>query len=328
MSDRPLLEVHNLTISYPAEAGRVRAVRDLSLRVCRGRTLALVGESGSGKSTTALALLGLLDAGARSEAGRILYDGREVTRLTERAWRRLRGREIGILFQDPRAALNPVLTVGAQLVEAIRAHQALSRQQARRQAVHALAAAGIAEAEFQMHRYPFELSTGMCQRVGIALAVCNRPRLLIADEPASALDPVVQARITELLGRLKKEYGLALLLISHDLQLVAGLADEIAVVYGGRIVERGRAAQILAAPAHPYTRGLLASRPDLNHHCELRPLPVIPGTPPPAGSETAGCSFAPRCGLAEPRCTQSIPPDAALEDGRSAACFRASPAPP
>lgn len=328
MSNCPLLEVQNLTISYPAPAGRVRAVRDLSLRIARGRTLALVGESGSGKTTTALALLGLLDAGTRVESGRILYDGRDVTRLTERAWRTLRGREVGILFQDPRAALNPVLTVGAQLVEAIRAHQPLPRRQARRQAARALADAGVPDPEFQMARYPFELSTGLCQRVAIALAVCNRPRLLIADEPASALDPIVQAQITELLGRLKKEHGLTLLLISHDLQLVAGLADEIAVVYCGRIVECGRAEQILGTPAHPYTRGLLASRPDLSHHCELRPLPVIPGTAPPAGSETEGCSFAPRCGLAERRCTQSIPPAAALENDRSAACFRASPGPP
>jgi peptide/nickel transport system ATP-binding protein len=284
-----------------------------------------VGESGSGKTTVALSLVGLLDAAGHVERGEILYEGHEVTGLREREWRRLRGARIGILFQDARGALNPVLNVGTHLIETIRAHQPVSRRRAREQALRSLEEAGVPEPGFYLRRYPFELSTGLCQRVSIALGICNQPQLLVADEPTSALDPGIQAQIMALLRELKERQGLTLLLISHDLPLVAGLADQIAVMYCGRIVESGAAGEIIANPAHPYTRELIACHPDLRHHHEHRPLPVIAGTPPIPEMELPGCAFAPRCAVAGAECTQSTPAPVSLSNGHQAACFRVAP---
>jgi oligopeptide/dipeptide ABC transporter ATP-binding protein len=284
-----------------------------------------VGESGSGKTTIALSLLGLLGTAGYVESGAILYDGKEVTRLREREWRRLRGARIGILFQDARGALNPVLSVGTHLIEAIRAHQPVSRRRAREQAVRALEEAGVPEPRFYMRRFPFELSTGLCQRVSIALGICNQPQLLVADEPTSALDPSIQAQIMALLRELKERQGLTLLLISHDLPMVAGLADQISVIYCGRIVESGSAQEIIRNPAHPYAQGLMACHPDWSHHHEDRPLPVIAGTPPIPEKEFPGCAFAPRCAIAESKCTQSPPVPVNLSDGHWAACFKVTP---
>ncbi len=316
-----LLEVRNLTISYPAPAGSLKVVRDVSLRLRPAESLAVVGETGSGKTTLALALAGLLDS-ARIESGRILYQGMDLSSLGPGEWRSLRGRRLGFLFQDPRGALNPVLTIGSQLAEAIRAHQSVSRGEAERLARDLLAEVGVPDPAFYMRRYHFELSGGMCQRVGMALGLCNSPHILIADEPTSALDPSIQAQIVELLQQLRRRRGLALLLISHDLGLVAGLADRVAVMYGGRLLELGSAGEVLRAPAHPYTAALLECRPDLSRSCETARLPAIGGAPPAPGMESPGCPFADRCAHVEGRCRESMPPLVSLSAGHRAACIR------
>jgi peptide/nickel transport system ATP-binding protein len=316
-----LLEVRHLTTSYPTVTGPLRAVKDLSFQIAAGEILALVGETGCGKSTGALTLLGLLDTG-QIESGEILFEDRDLRKLGKRAWRNVRGCTIGMVFQDARSALNPVLTIGDHLVESIRAHQRLSGRQARALAIDLLHEVGIPEPQFQMHRYPFELSGGMCQRVGIALGICNKPRLLIADEPTSALDPTIQIQIMQLLGEMKHRLGLSLLLISHDLALVSEFADRVAVMYHGRLVESGPGLRVFSHPAHPYTRALTESVPDLRHRCDSRPLAAVPGAPPAPGEEFTGCSFALRCSLGESRCTDALPAPVLVSDGHWAACFR------
>jgi len=316
-----LLDVRHLGASYPAATGPLRAIRDISFQIAAGEILALVGETGCGKSTVALTLLGLLDRG-QTESGEILFEDRDLRKLGKREWRSIRGCAIGMVFQDARSALNPVLTIGDHLIESIRAHQRLSGKQARALAIDLLHDVGIPEPQFQMRRYPFELSGGMCQRVGIALGICNSPRLLIADEPTSALDPTIQVQIMQLLGEMKHRLGLSLLLISHDLALVSESADRIAVMYHGRLVEAGPGLRVLAHPAHPYTLALTESVPNLRHRCDSRPLAAIPGAAPAPGEEFSGCSFAPRCGLCEPRCTDAMPAPVAVSDGHWAACFR------
>jgi len=318
----PLLEVRNLRVSYPSRTGATVAVRNVSFQVLRGETFALVGETGSGKSTTALALLGLLDAQGAVQSGAILVDGRNLMMLSQPEWRRIRGGRIGMLFQDSRAALNPVLTAGAHLVEAIRTHQHLSGAQARALALELLAAAGVPDPGFHMRRFPFQLSTGLCQRIGLALAICNRPELLIADEPTSALDPTIQRQVIELLRNMKDRHRLTLLVISHDLPLVAGLADRIGVMYHGRILECGNADEILRHAAHPYTQALLDCRPGFRHHHDTRRIHAIAGSPPTAETEIPGCPFTPRCGAAQPECAQLFPPDVRISQTHQAACFR------
>jgi oligopeptide/dipeptide ABC transporter ATP-binding protein len=316
----PILEVHNLSIAYHSLREITRAVRDISLQISEGETLALVGETGSGKSTFALAVLGLLAPQARVESGEILFEGRSVQSLSRRDWKSIRGPKIGMIFQDARSALNPVLSVGDHLVETLRAHQALSKKKARSRALELLEEVGIPEG--QEKRYPFELSGGACQRVGIALGICNMPRLLIADEPTSAVDPTLQAQILDLLRVMKQRYGLALLLISHDLPLIAQAADRISVLYHGRIVESGLREEIFAFPAHPYTRGLIRSQPGMGHHHETHPLAPIPGSMPIPGEDFRGCAFASRCKDAEPRCRESVPSRRALSTTHEAACNR------
>jgi oligopeptide/dipeptide ABC transporter ATP-binding protein len=317
-----LLAVLHLTVRYSSPDGPIRAVRDLSFEMQRGEVLALVGESGCGKSSVALALLDLLDGAEKSESCRILFEGEDLTALEVKGWRALRGRKIGMVFQDARSALNPVLTIGDHMIESLRAHQDFSRREARERAERLLTDVGIADAPFCMGRYPLELSGGMCQRVGIALAVCHQPHLLIADEPTSALDPTLQAQILDLLHQMSRRHGLALLLISHDLALVASYADRVAVMYHGRLVESGPARELFARPAHPYTRGLLESQPTLEHQRGTNPLSSIAGAPPAATMELPGCSFAPRCALAEPRCTAALPPAVALSENHWAACVK------
>lgn len=318
----PLLDVQHLTISYPSSVGPVRAVRDISFRMRRGEILALVGETGCGKSTVAHALLGLTGGDEKAASGKILFDGQDLAALDSKAWRGVRGRKLGIVFQDARGALNPVLTIGDHLLETLKAHQHFPKKAARLRAEKILTDVGIAEAGFCMNRYPLELSGGMCQRVAIALAVCHQPRLLVADEPTSALDPTLQAQILGLLYEMSRRDKLALLMISHDLALVASYADRVNVMYHGRLVESGPAAEVFTRPAHPYTRALLESQPTLNHERGTRPLPSIAGAPPGASLDLAGCSFAPRCALAEARCTMGIPAAAALTKDHWAACIR------
>jgi len=315
-----LLEVDHLAVSYRTGSRSLAAVRGVSLRIEEGESLALVGETASGKSTVALALMGLLARNADVSGGALRFLGEELSFRAPRSWDRLRGKEIGMVFQDAAGALNPVLTVGSQLSAAVRAHQKLSRAAARRLASSLLADAGIPDPGFIMKRYPMELSGGMCQRVGIAVALCNRPRLLIADEPTSALDPSIQAQILELLRVLKQRHGLALLLISHDLALVAEISHRVAVMYCGKLVESGPVAEVFRRPAHPYTSALIACQSDLSHGRDGSPLAVIPGAPPQGDRLLQGCAFAPRCARATPECAGSEPPDSSLSDGRRTAC--------
>jgi oligopeptide/dipeptide ABC transporter ATP-binding protein len=317
-----LLEVENLSISYQAEWGAVRAVREVSLKIDAGETLALVGESGCGKSTLAHALMGLLDGNARIERGALRWQEKEISLHDPRAWRDLRGRSIGMVFQDARAALNPVLTVGAQLGDALRACQRLSSRESQSQAADLLAEAGVPDPSFFMQRYPFELSGGLCQRVGIAAAICQRPELLIADEPTSALDPSIQAQILALLRELKHRRGLALLLISHDLALVAETSENVAVMYHGMLIESGKVGEVFHRPAHPYTAGLLACQTDLLYRREDRPLRTIPGAAQAGGPEPAGCPFASRCPRAEAECLRIPPAFISLSDHHQVRCIR------
>jgi peptide/nickel transport system ATP-binding protein len=311
-----VLDVRELTVTYRTFSEPIRAVRGASLRICEGETLALVGETGSGKSTVALALLGLLDH--QDQSGEILYKGRGIQSLSRREWRTLRSREIGIVFQDTRNALNPVLTILDHMVETLRAHQAISKKEARRKAMDLFGEVGIAEGQEKL--YPFELSGGTCQRVGIALGLCNKPRLLIADEPTSAIDTAIQAQILDLLQRMKDRYGLALLLISHDLPLISQISDRIAVMYHGRVVESGLKEEILGAPAHPYTLGLIRCQPSFSHNHEKNRLAAIPGAMPKGNQEFPGCAFAPRCRQSKTRCLDSIPATRQLSTTRSVEC--------
>ncbi len=319
----PLLYVQHLTVSYHSQDLRIQAVSDVSFQIAAGEIVALVGETGCGKSTVALSILGLVDRRGRVEAGRVSFCGRDITTLSEKQWRAVRGREIGFVFQDTRGALNPVLTVGAHLIETLRAHRKISKMAARAEAMRLLGEMGIPDPERSLKRYPLEFSGGMCQRIGIALAICNQPRLLIADEPTSALDPTLQRQMLNLLKAMRMRHDLALLLISHDLALVAEFADRVIVMYHGRLVEEGPAGEIFAVSKHPYTLGLLQSQPGLNHHRDHSRLIPIPGMPPPAGQSPSGCSFAPRCPVAEVRCREEIPAPVPVSEGHWTACVRA-----
>jgi oligopeptide/dipeptide ABC transporter ATP-binding protein len=320
--DPPLLSVRNLSVSYHTPSGPLRAVDHVSFEIAAGEALGLAGETGCGKSTIALAILGLLDGG-RIESGDILFEGRLLPDSRERSWRRIRGGRIGLVFQDARGSLNPVLTVGQHFEEVLRAHSKISRNERRSRASEILAEVGIPEPAFVLKRYSHELSGGTCQRVGIALAICNRPLLLIADEPTSALDPTIQAQIVALLMQMKQRLGLALLFISHDLPLIHGIAERVAVMYGARIVESGPARDILSAPAHPYTRGLLRCVPDLARAAGSQRLEPIPGSAPAALRLLQGCPFAPRCGIAEERCRSEMPEPVQLSGSHWAACVKA-----
>jgi oligopeptide/dipeptide ABC transporter ATP-binding protein len=317
-----LLEVRNLSVNYPTVDGPVRAVRNVSFRLAPGQTLALVGETGCGKTTLALALSGLIPMG-QIESGEVVFEDRDLHRLPENRWREIWGRKIGLVFQDSRSALNPVLTVGAHLADALQAHERLSRRTARTRAAELLLEVGIVDPILTLDRFPFELSGGMCQRIGIALGICGRPVLLIADEPTSALDATIQVQVLDLLAEMKRRHQLALLLISHDLALVSNYADQAAIMYGGRLVEYGASREVILHPAHPYTRALVDCLPDLDTSAEERTLAVIPGSSLPAGQDPPGCGFAPRCSKREKRCTDSLP--GAWEDaqGHWAACIKA-----
>jgi len=321
----PLLKIENLSVVYVSAAGPVRAVRDFSLEVECGEAVALVGETGSGKSTVALALLNLLGSTGRAETGDIRFAGRLLSSGDPRSWRVVRGKEIGMVFQDARGALNPVLTIGTQLSQALHAHQRLGRKEARAAAAAWLAAAGIPQPRFYMRRYPMELSGGMCQRAALAIAVCNQPRLLLADEPTSALDPSIQAQILDLLQSMKDRYGLAVILISHDLAMVSQFAERVAVMYHGRLVEFGRSEDVFRNPAHPYTVSLMECQAGMHYSWDSRPLAAIAGLPPAAGEEMPGCSFAPRCHRSDSDCLLQTPKAVTLSDGHWAACSKLTP---
>jgi len=301
-----VLEVDGLTTTFPTANGRVAVVDDVSLRVERGEVLALVGESGCGKSMTALSLLRLVPKPGRIDAGRILMGEKDVLALPIPALRRLRGRDVAMIFQEPGTALNPVMTVGAQVVEAVRLHAKVSARAARARAFSLFEEVGIPDPDARLDAYPHHLSGGMKQRVMIAMALAAEPALLIADEPTTALDVTIQAQILELLRRLQRERGMAVLLISHDFGIVNAIADRVAVMYAGQIVETGTRRELLASVRHPYTEGLLAAMP-----ARVRPgqrLAEIPGVVPPLASRPAGCRFQTRCPLVVDPC-RTIDPD-------------------
>ncbi len=319
----PLLEVQNLTIAYDTPTGPLRAVRNVSLDLDRGETLALVGETGSGKTTLALSLISMLGHSARLESGRVLFEGRDLTSLRKNDWRTVRGPMIGMIFQDPGSSLNPVLTIGSQLLETMRAHRKSSRKQFRQEALRLLGEVGIPDPAHFMRRYPLELSGGMCQRAAIALALCNSPSLLIADEPTSALDPTIQGQVLDLLAAMQRSHRLTLLLVSHDLALVARRAARVAVMYGGRLVEWGDASKVFAHPAHPYTEALLKCLPKLEQTAYGQPVHPIDGSPPSPFTETVGCVFAPRCGKAGTDCRTILPDSHPVSDQHWVACIKA-----
>jgi oligopeptide/dipeptide ABC transporter ATP-binding protein len=325
----PILSVRNLVTEFETDDGYVRAVDHVSFDVYPGETVGLVGESGSGKSVTALSILRLLpSAFAEIRGGEVIFEGRNVLELRERALRRLRGGEIAMIFQDPMAYLNPTLTIGRQVTEAIRAHErGVGRREAVERAVELLASVGIPRPERCLRQHPHQYSGGMRQRVMIAMAIANRPKLLIADEPTTALDVTVQAQVVELLNRLQEETGAALILITHDLGLAAEMADRIIVLYGGRVMEDADVGTTFSDPRHPYTVGLLASLPRLD--VKLVRLPAIPGQPPLRIGALEGCVFQPRCLLGEgrKRCVEEVPPLVPVGAGHRSACHFSSEVP-
>ena len=309
-----LLDVRHLTVEFPTPgpaAQSVLAVRDLSLTIAPGEALGLVGESGSGKSVTSLALMRLLPPQAQV-AGEVLFgggngSGRDLLHLPDEEMRSLRGSQVAMIFQEPMTALNPVMRVGGQIAEAVAVHARVTKKEAWDRAVSAMEDVAIPNSALRARDYPYQLSGGMRQRVMIAMAVANRPRLLIADEPTTALDVTVQRQILELLAELRSKFGLTMLFISHDLAVVSHVADRIAVMYAGSLVELGSKRDIFQAPAHPYTRGLLNAVPSLKTD-RTRPLRTIEGTVPPQHSLSPGCPFEPRCDFRIAECGHSLPP--------------------
>jgi oligopeptide/dipeptide ABC transporter ATP-binding protein len=301
-STDPLLRVAGLTIGFPAASGAALAVRAVDFEVAPGETLGIVGESGCGKSLSLRALLGLVPEPGVVLDGEILWRGTDLLRLDRRALRALRGREISMIFQDPMESLNPVFSVGDQLMEVLRKRAGLPRKAARRRAVELLDRVGIPSAAQRLRDYPHQLSGGMRQRVMIAIAIACGPRLLLADEPTTALDVTIQDQILTLLAELQRDTGLTILLVSHDLGVIAQMADRIAVMYAGSVVETGTADEVLSAPRHPYTAGLIASAPDGSGGLSGARLETIGGAPPTITELPEGCAFAPRCRHAQLRC--------------------------
>lgn len=314
------LRVRGLSVSFSTEDGAVPVVLDVNLDVARGTLVALLGESGSGKSVTARAIMGLAGPTARVTADEIILGDRDLLRAGERELRELRGRRMSLVLQDALSALNPVLTIGDQLGELFRVHSGASRRVARARAVDLLGLVGIPAPRRRVDAYPHQFSGGMRQRILIAMAIALEPELVIADEPTTALDVTVQAQILELLGRLRERLDMGVLLITHDLGVVTEVADRLAVMYAGRIVEQGDADAVLAHPAHPYTEALLASVPRIEH--KGGDLLTIPGSPPSPARVPPGCPFHPRCHRVVDRC-RSIRPELESIDGtRTVACHR------
>jgi oligopeptide/dipeptide ABC transporter ATP-binding protein len=314
-----MLSVENLHVFFRSTDGkRLPAVRDVSFSLPPGEVLGLVGESGSGKSVTSLAIMRLLPPQAIVE-GRIAFQGEQLLTAPEEKVRSLRGSEISMIFQEPMTALNPVMRVGDQVAEAVLAHEKVSKHEAGRRAIEALNNVAIADAERRSRDFPHQLSGGMRQRVMIAMAIVNRPRLLIADEPTTALDVTVQAQVLELLAGLRQRFGLAMLFISHDLAVVAKVADRVAVMYGGSIVEMARTGAIFQRAVHPYTMGLLKAIPTL-HADRTKPLATMEGAVPPAENLPPGCAFEPRCDIRVPECRSALPPLIETGPGHWARC--------
>ncbi|WP_165975108.1 ABC transporter ATP-binding protein [Nonomuraea deserti] len=331
MPSPPLLEVNDLYVRFPTPAGPVNAVAGVSFTVSAGETVAVVGESGSGKSVSSLALLGLLGSGNIS-AGSVLLRDEELVGAAPERLRQLRGSELAMIFQNPMSSLDPLFTIGDQLVEALRAHRPMARRAARARAVELLREVGLPDPERRVRAYPHELSGGQQQRVMVAIALTCEPALLIADEPTTALDVTVEAQILELLRTMQREHGMALLLITHDMAVVAEMADRVVVMYAGRVVEQGPVAEVLRSPRNPYTRALIDSIPTPATPRD-QPMPAIAGSVPTPAEAPAGCRFHPRCPSVLDRCSEAEPPLYELRPGRASRCWlhdgalRAGPAP-
>ncbi|UJW73812.1 ABC transporter ATP-binding protein [Rhizobium sp. SL42] len=317
---QPVLEVTNLSTHFPTRRGIIKAVDEVSFSVGQREIVGLVGESGSGKSITGFSVLGLVDPPGRVVSGSIRFRGEELTQLPQKAMRAIRGKRIAMIFQDPMMTLNPVLSIGTQMVEAVLAHDTVSRAEARIRSRDALGMVGIPSPEERLDAYPHQFSGGMRQRVAIAIALLHRPDLIIADEPTTALDVTIQSQILYEIKRLAQEFSMALVWISHDLGVVAALADRVLVMYAGRIVEAGPVDDVLSRPAHPYTAGLMQAIPSAVPRGE--PLRPIPGMAPSPLARPTGCSFRDRCALATEICTSH--PALAVEAGREWRCFHPS----
>ena len=312
-----VLEVQDLVVALRTAHGLRRAVDGVSFSIAEGEILGVAGESGSGKTLTAMALLGLLPIGART-AGSVRFQGRQLLGLPRRQLRQVRGKEVGLVSQDPSTSLHPLLQVEVQMTEHVRAHLGFSKGQARARAVEMLAAVRIPDPEKALSAHPHEFSGGMRQRIAIAMALACEPRLLIADEPTTALDVTVQAGILGLLDRLRRERGVSVMIITHDLGVLSTVADRICVLYGGRVAEHGTTDAVLGAPRHPYTEGLMRSLPGAS--APGAPMVPIQGSPPTLDAMPTGCPFHPRCEYAVERCRTVVPTLRALEDGRLLAC--------
>ncbi|UXT82716.1 ABC transporter ATP-binding protein [Agrobacterium tumefaciens] len=319
--NQSVIDVRNLKVEFPGRRGTVTALSDISLSIRPGEILGVVGESGAGKSMTGLAIQGLLEKPGRIADGEIWLGSRRIDQLDDRAMESIRGREIGAIFQDPLTSLNPLFTVGAQLVETIRQHLPLSKRDAKARAVQLLRDVGIPSPEERVDHHPHQFSGGMRQRVVIALALAASPKLIIADEPTTALDVSIQAQIISLLRKLCKEKQTAVMLVTHDMGVIAEAADRVAVLYAGRLIEVGPVEQVLHAPRHPYTQGLMASIPSLGARVER--LNQIDGAMPRLDAIPPGCAFHPRCGFSGPRCLRERPELEAVGDGASACWMNA-----
>ena len=315
------LSIRGLTVSFPGPAGRMRVIEDVSLDIGRGEIVGLVGESGSGKSVTALATMRLLAPTARVDAGSVLLGDRDLARLSKDGLLKVRGADMAMVFQEPMTSLNPLFRAGFQIGETLEAHLGLSRAEARERAIGLMHAVGIPAPEQRVDDYPHQLSGGMRQRVMIAMAMACSPKVLLADEPTTALDVTIQAQILALVRRLRDDTGMGVLLITHDLGVVAGMANRVVVMYAGLVMEEAPVRALYAAPLHPYTRLLLKSIPRVGIKAER--LHQIPGTTPPPSRFPAGCRFHPRCPDAIDQCRSQLPPLETLADGRRVRCWRA-----
>ena len=320
-----LLSVDGLCTHFFTRLGVIEAVQDASFRVGSGEVLGLVGESGSGKSMTAYSIMGLIDSPGRVVAGRIAFEGRDLCAIPAEDMRKLRGNRIAMIFQDPMMTLNPVMRIDDQMIEAVLAHHRVSRATALERAREALVKVGIASPDERLRAYPHQFSGGMRQRIAIAIALLNEPALIIADEPTTALDVTIQGQILFQMQKLSRETGAALIWITHDLSVIAGLADRICVMYAGRIVEEGTTSDVLLRPRHPYTRGLLESAP--RRGAPRGGLVPIPGAPPDPRALPSGCPFHPRCPYAIDRCHDDVPALRSVGEGHASACLRASELP-
>jgi len=316
----PLLKVDNLTVGFPSKSGLVSAVTDVSFELFPGEVLSVVGESGSGKSVTALAIMRLHPRSAQI-TGSVQFDGRDLLTIDDDEMRAIRGRDVAMIFQDPMTALNPVFSVGAQIVEAIRVHNDVSKQAAQKRAIDLLDLVGVPEPRRRASQFPHEYSGGMRQRAMIAMAISNDPKLLIADEPTTALDVTVQAQVMEVLHDVQKATGTAIMLITHDLGLVAGSADRVQVMYASRLMETGSIDEIFYESRNPYTQALIDSIPDLDGNKE--DLASIPGNPPSLLNPPSGCPFRPRCSMAVERCAEATPELIHIANSHASRCHRA-----